>query len=383
MRVLVDARLLFGGGIGRYLREITALWLQEPEVGEIRFLGDPRELHRWLLDLPGTEKARVLAWHDPVYSPRAQARWALRHRGWTRGCDACFFPHWDAPVLGSEPPRLLTVHDLTHFLEPEGFPWWKRTAGRYLLRRVMSSAAGVVTVSEATRADLVRWFPDAGARARVIPNGVSHDIFRPLTEEERSDAQDRWGRYRPYLVFVGPLKHHKGAATALRILKGILAARPDVRLLQAGPPELLDPEVGTLLGDRELAARFFQVGVLEDGQLKELYGLGECLLHPALKEGFGLPPLEAMAVGTPVLASDRSSLPEVVATGGHLLDPDDPEAWIRTVLELMGNPEARREAVGRGLERAEAFSWERTARETLTALREVGVAGSLSSRIGS
>jgi glycosyltransferase involved in cell wall biosynthesis len=378
----LDARLLNGGGIGRYIREISRRWLVEPEVGEVRFLGARRELERWLLDRAGAEKARVVPWDDPIYSIRAQARWVQRGRIWSRGCHVCLFPHWDAPAAAIGPPRVVTVHDLTHFLEPGGFPAWKRVPGRLLLGRVVRTAAAVITVSEASGRDLEAYLPGTAARVRVIPNGVPHDVFRPLEEGERAEADDVWGRLQPYLLFVGPFKPHKGGVTALRVLLGLLGSHPGLRLVQAGPSEVRDPEAQRLLADPALRSRVVQAGVLEDRRLNQLYALSECVLHPALREGFGLPPVEAMAAGTPVIASDRSSLPEVVGPGGRLLDPLDAEAWIRAVREILEEDGVRESWVRRGTERARSFSWDRTAKETLNVLREIGSPSDRAAREG-
>lgn len=371
MRVLMDARLLRGGGIGRYIREIASRWLRMDEVAELRLLGHPVELQEWLSALPGRDRAGILRWTDPLYSPRAQLRWVRHGARWCHECDASFFPHWDAPAFRRGPPRLLTVHDLTQFMEPEGFPLWRRVPGRLLLARVLRASEGIVTVSRATLKDLEAAYPEAAERCRVIPNGVSHQAFRPLSPDELARARERWRKQTPFLLVVGPLKPHKGFGTALRVLRALAADRPGLRLVQVGPREVRDPEVQDLLADPELEARFFQAGVLDDQRLNEVYGVSECLLHPAMKEGFGLPPLEGMAAGTPVLASNRSSIPEVTGDGAILLDPGDPGSWVRAVTELVDDREAREAWIRRGRERAGAFSWERTARETLRAMQEV------------
>lgn len=371
MRVAVDARLLRGGGIGRYIREITSRWLQDDRSAGIRFLGHPDEIEAWLDQLPRRGKAEVVPWRDPVYSLRAQVRWAVRGGRWTRDCDAVFFPHWDVPVTRNQPPRVVVVHDLIHFLEPGGFPAWKRFPGRLLLRRAIRSAGMVITVSEATKRDLERWEPGAEPRIRVIPNGVPHEVFRPLDPAERERAMSRWGHLHPFLLFVGPLKPHKGAATALEALREVRGTHSDLVLVQAGPPEVRDPDVARALEDRNLHGAFVQVGVLDDDELNDLYNLSACLVHPARREGFGLPPAEAMAAGTPVLASDCSSLPEVVGSGGRLVPPGDPRAWSQALREVLADDQLRDEMIRKGRARVRRFSWDRSAGRTLEILEEV------------
>jgi glycosyltransferase involved in cell wall biosynthesis len=370
MKVAVDARLLRGGGIGRYIREITSRWLRDETVAGIRFLGHPDEIEAWLDPLPGREKAEVVPWRDPVYSLRAQVRWAIRGSRWTAGCEAVFFPHWDVPVTRDHLARVVTVHDLIHFLEPGGFPLWKRYPGRLLLRRAMRSAERVITVSEATSRDLERWEPDAEPRIRVIPNGVPHEVFRPLEGAERERAMERWGHLGPFLLFVGPLKPHKGAATALQALREVRRTHPDLVLVQAGPPEIRDPDVALALDDPVLQGALVQVGVLDDDALNGLYNLSACLVHPARREGFGLPPAEAMAAGTPVLASDSSSLPEVVGTGGRLVAPGDARVWSQALGEVLGDDRLREEMIRKGHQWVRRFSWDRSSARTLEVLKE-------------
>lgn len=374
LKVIVDARMLRSGGIGRYLREIVGRWVggggedSGPEALTLRLLGHPGELKEWLGGLPAPPanarrppaRIEMIPWTDPIYSPRAHLSWLRHGARWTRGAHATLFPHWDAPSPPSGPPRVTTVHDLTQFLEPEGFPRLKRAVGERILRRAVDRAASILTVSEASRADLARWFPGASGRITVIPNGVDSGVFHPTTI-----ADPGWTKLQPYILIVGPFKPHKGYRTALDVLRRLRPSHPELRLVQVGPPHIRDPGVAELLQDPDIGPRVIQRPFTDDFDLNHGYRHSLCLLHPARREGFGLPPLEAMAAGTPVLAAHTSSLPEVVGGGGILLDPDDSEEWARMVERLLTDPDVREEWIARGRERATCFSWDRTAARTL------------------
>lgn len=381
MKILVDARLLTSGGIGRYVREIVGRWIEAGAADAIRLLGDPAELDPWVESLAETRggesgrdlrlRVEVRAWRAPPYHWRGQTGWARRWKEWTEGVDVVFFPHWDVPASRSGPPRVVTVHDRIHFEAPDGFPRWKRAVGERLFRRAVDGAERVLTVSEASAGELVRVLPRVEGKLEVILNGCGGS-FRPLAAEDDADPlMGRWRPHRPFLLFVGPLKAHKNAALALRVLAALAEDYPELALLQVGPKEVRDPAVAELLRNPSISSRFLQAGPVNDRELRILYGLSECLLHPALIEGFGLPPLEAMACATPVVAANRASLPEVVGEGGLLLDPDHLERWVAAASRCLSEPDFRRALAERGPAQAARFSWDRTAEATLNALRAV------------
>jgi glycosyltransferase involved in cell wall biosynthesis len=374
LRVLVDARLLNGGGIGRYLRELCSRWLRDPRLESIRFLGRPSELESWLAEVDERGIGSIERWPDGPYSPVAQLRWPLAFWGARRAADVVFFPHYDVPCLAHPAPSVVTVHDLTHFRVPELFPAVKRWGGRLLLRAALSRATRLVTVSRFSRDDLVRWRPSIAEKLVVIPNGTS-PAARPLSPEEQERALVRWGGYRPYLLAVGGFRPHKNLSLAIALLARLRRSHPDLRLLLAGPRDDHAARVEAEARAAGLGEAVVHVGPVADDQLRELYGLAEMLVFPSLYEGFGLPPLEAMACGTPVLVSNRGALPEVVGEAAPALDPGDVAAWEEEALRLLRDPalRARRCAAGQG--RARLFSWDRSASETLEVLLRVAARG--------
>lgn len=366
--IVVDARGLRASGIGRYIREVLTALLADPRFGRVKLLGEVDAVRGFCAPLDGGEKVEAHPYPYGFYSPRAQLAWpALRLRGAAQA-DVAFFPHYDAPMVGLPRRSVVTVHDLIHFKVPEAFSPWRRRVGKVLLHRGVRAAARVLTVSEATSRDLVEWFPSAAPKLRVVPNGVG-PFFRPSPEGERRDLPP--GVASPYLLCVGNRKPHKNLAAAVETLAELRAERPDLSLVVAG--DVYDGWEAVLRRAEALGVRdrLVEMEGVNDAQLRSLYSGCEALLFPSLYEGFGLPVLEAMACGAPVVASNRSSVPEVVGDAGLLADPERPAEMAAAVLRLRREPGLREELVRRGRERAAAFTWERAAREILDVLHGV------------
>lgn len=397
VRIVADARLLRGGGIGRFLRETTGRWLADPRVDAIRFLGRPDELRAWLDGLPGEARSRaeVVRFPHAPYSPRAQLAWGLRARTLRDGADVAFFPHYDAPLLRHPLPSVIVVHDLTQYLLPECFPWAKRIAGRLLLDGALTRASRVVTVSERSRRDLVEWDHELEAKLDVVRPGVS-ETFRPPEPEAESggveggadgmegaadgveggaDGTGRWRALAPYLLALGPPRPHKNLGLAVDVLAGLAGRRPRLRLVIAGMPEGEGGKLRRRARERGVGDRLTLLGRLDDAGLRAAYGHAAVFVFPSRYEGFGLPPLEAAACGAPVVASAVGALPEVLGGTVPLLDPDRPEAWVEAVDRALDDAQR-----GEGRRRArrappELPAWEGCARELLGIVAEAAAAG--------
>jgi glycosyltransferase involved in cell wall biosynthesis len=344
LRIQVDARLLRGGGIGRYIREITGPWLSRPDVGAVRFMGRPEELEPFLQERDPRGVAEILPWRDGPYSLVAQLRWPfLARRSWEP--DVSFFPHYDVPLVGFPAPSLVAIHDLIHFQRPEGFPAWKRVLGQVLLRKALESATSVVTVSETSRHAICDWMPAVNNKIHVVKNGVGSE-FRPLSAEERVAARSRWTGLEPFVLCVGPNKPHKNLEHAGAVLAH-LPSNEGWRLVLVGPSEADRDRLLASSGRPELGARTVVTGRVSDEELRSLYGLAAAVLVPSRLEGFGLPVVEARACGTRVLVADLPWTREVAQEGVTLMPGWDAKAWAdeirigREIPPLSTRPEWR------------------------------------------
>jgi len=358
--LVVDARGLWLSGIGRYLREVLAGVLADARFARVTLLGHPGGIADFLATTDATVEARVVSFPHHFYSPGAELHWAvLRARGELRA-DAAFFPHYDVPLPGPLPPSVVTVHDLAHLRLPELFPAWKRALAGVVLGSAMRRATRVVTISEFTRDDLLARHPAARRKVEVIPQGVAGE----LAARAASEGARRWAdALGPFVLCVGNQKPHKNLRAAVEVLAALRPEWPELRLVVAGKryPGADDlAEHARALG---VDGALREVGAVDDDHLRALYGRAECLLFPSRFEGFGLPVLEAMACGLPVVASNRAAIPEAVGDAGLLVDPEDRAAMADSVRRLR-EPALRAEMVRRGRARAASLPWAATAART-------------------
>lgn len=364
--VLVDARALHASGIGRYLREILSALLRDPRSGCVTLLGEPESLIAFARQ-HASANIRIISYPPEFYSPRVQLAWlGLLMRARARA-DVAFFPHYDAPAFALPKRSVVTVHDLTHFKVPGGFPAWQRLPAEILLRRSVAAAARVVTVSQAARQDIIERFPWATDKIDVVPNGVS-PFFRERGGSDSAGQQVHRGA--PYLLCVGNRKPHKNLIAAVETLALVRRARPEMILILVGQAYDRYSEIRRKIQVLGLNNAVVELAVVDDEILRGLYGGCEVLLFPSLYEGFGLPILEAMACGAPVVASNRASIPEVAGDAALLVDPHDYAGMAAAVHRLTADSGFRHEMVRRGHERAAAFPWNSAAARTVDILHE-------------
>lgn len=281
-----------------------------------------------------------------------------------------FFPVWNAGRL------VVTMHDTLPLSQPElVFP---RRAGRIAWQLKETAAARwadrIVTVSQASRFAIERWLGCPDPRLRVITEGPD-PIFGPRAPGPESDAVLSRHDLRPgerYLLYVGGLSPHKNLP---RLVEAFATAAPaDTRLVLTGDVHdvfhTCVPEIRAAIERLGLGDRVRLTGFVPDDELVFLYSRAYALVQPSLLEGFGLPAVEAMACGTPVIASRAGSLPEVIGEAGIFFEPTDVAAIARSLAELMADPALRDVLAARALERSARFTWDAAARALLDCFDE-------------
>lgn len=282
--------------------------------------------------------------------------------------DVVHFTNYLAP-LASRVPYVVSFHDMTLSLFPGYHTLKKRLLTSSLIPLVARRARLILTPSEATRRDVVRLLGAAPERVRVIPYAAA-PRFRPAAAApERLAAM--YGIRPPYFLYVGTLEPRKNLVRALRAFARVRGDLPGHRFVFAGERGWKYQDVLTEARRPELADSVTFLGYVEEERLAPLYSHATALVYPSLYEGFGLPVVEAMACGTPVLTSRSSSLGEIADGAAVLVDPTDEPALAAGLRSLGTDADLRRSLSERGLARAASYSWERTGRETVAAYREV------------
>jgi glycosyltransferase involved in cell wall biosynthesis len=351
MRVAVDARALGAHptGVGRYLEGLLSAWLDaRPADAFVLLSSRPIRLPE---TLKGRVETRTTAGRVPgtlwlqTLAPFLAAR---------SGADVFFGPLGILP-LRSPLPSVVTVHDLTPLLHP-AWHHLRNRVGFSLLGPTLRRATRVISVSEATRRDLLRFHPETEGKCTVVHNGV--------TTPDRSGAAVEDGD-RPYVLYLGTIEPRKNLVRLVEAMESIWDRRPDFPdlLLAGGSGWGLRGFSQRVAGSRH-APRIRRLGWVAPEKALALLSGARVLAYPSLYEGFGFPPLEAMAAGTVVVASSSSSLPEVLGDAALLPDPEDSSAIAAALEKAEGDEEWRRAARARGLARAAELSWPRAARAT-------------------
>jgi alpha-1,3-rhamnosyl/mannosyltransferase len=289
------------------------------------------------------------------------------------GVDVLHSPTFIMPAWRGRRGHLLTVHDMTSFLVPDRHPASRR--GRLYEAAVAGSIrrAGLVSVpSAAVKADIARLLPDVAAeRVRVIPWGVD-EAFRPRQRDEIDRTLDRLGVPRPYILYVGTLDPRKNLPALVEAYaRWLAAAGGPEHLVLAGQYGWSVEALLARLGGTHLAGRVHLAGYVAEADLPALYAGARLFVYPSLLEGFGFPPLEAMAAGAPVVASRSSSLEENLAGAAELVAPEDVGQLAAAMQRLLADDGARSRSIAAGLRRAASFRWDACARSTLECYREI------------
>ncbi len=356
MRIGIDATPMFlqKAGIGEYTHQLIA------HLAAID--GD----NEYVLYSSAPGRGQRAGWGDNF---RVVEGWkpAIRWRAFRDGVDIYHGTNYRLQGRG-RCGSVLTIHDLV----AERFPHVvRRGRASKKTRRMARVASAIIVGSRSTAADLVDLFGVPPEKVEVIPYGVSEEFCPFALGEGPRDIESRYGIQRPFILSVGTIEPRKNFPALLRAFALSAGLRARYSLVLAGAVGWGHSEVIAITHSLGLADRVRVLGYVAREDLRALYCLADIFVYPSLYEGFGLPVLEAMACGTPVIASNRSSLPEVVGEAGVLVDPED-LGGIASAIERLVEDRALREAMRtRAIERAKLFSWETHARKSLGLYRRL------------
>lgn len=288
--------------------------------------------------------------------------------------DTLFIPAHVVPLV--HPPRcVVTLHDLGYLAFPQAHTARRRLELHLTTLWSTRAAQRIIAISQATKDDLVRHYGVAPARITVVHHGVTPE-FAPVEPQQCTAGAARYGIDGPYLLYVGTIQPRKNLQRLIEAFAQIVSAaepaQPGLQLVIAGKRGWLSEPIERRAVELGLAGRVRFTGYVADADLPALLSGALAFAFPSLYEGFGLPILEAMACGAPVLTSTSSALPEVAGDAALLVDPRDTAAIARGLLQLATGADLRAELRARGFARATQFSWEHCAQQTLAVLRAAG-----------
>jgi glycosyltransferase involved in cell wall biosynthesis len=265
-------------------------------------------------------------------------------------------------------PVVTTIHDLAFEHLPETFKRRSWMQLRLTVRRTARRAARIITVSEYSRQDIIRTYGIAPERITVTPEAASAR-FSPITNEtELSRIRERYGIQSDYILSLSSIQPRKNLVRLIEAYSCLRRMRPEVKLpklVLAGKRGWLESETFRAAKHSEFSSDILFTGYVADAALPALYSGAICFIYPSYFEGFGLPVVEAMQCGVPVITGNRTSLPEVVGKAGLLFDPFDNSKLVEAMTRILDSPDLRADLREQGLKRAAGFTWQTTARLTL------------------
>jgi len=365
MRVFYDHQIFSTqrqGGISRYFSEIIKGVAEQPDVDVSLFAGPyvfregMEQLRSCVSNFFGFRRPRMgLLWN--VTAPMA--------------CfGAAYFLHrWDADIYHptnyaqvscpAGVKRILTVHDMIPEKFPQFYPDGLVVAEK---RRAIEASDAFLCVSESTRNDLIEYFPDAADRSVVIYHGVS--MKPPVGLPTKPN--------KPYFLYVGPRHSYKNFNLLVEAFQSIADCLPDCELLCVGGNPFSKEEQNTFRA-RNLAGVIRQISA-DDESLSRLYAGALAFVYPSLYEGFGIPVIEAMACGCPVICGNTSSLPEAGGTAALYFNPQSSEELASHMKQIINDGQLKSELVAEGLRHAESFTWKRAVDMTLASYKQLAQA---------
>ncbi len=346
-----------GAGINWYIHNLLLnLALADQENQYTVFLGDRR--------FPPNPGLTLRVSWLPTTHPLVRIGWEQLVQPfvvWQEKIDLLHSLAFVTPLI-SPCPSVITIYDLSFLTFPQGFKYLNCLYLTLLTRLSARKARRIITISESTKRDTVRLLGVSSEKVDIVYCGVDK-AFHPLSKREVAPFRQKCGLPERMILFVGTIEPRKNV---VRLVEAYSRLRDgQVKLVIGGARGWLYEEVFARVEELELTGDVLFPGYIPPDELPLWYNAAELFVYPSLYEGFGLPPLEAMACGTPVITSNVSSLPEVVGEAGLTVDPMDSKGLAEAMNQVLGDEALRQSMRERGLARAGHFSWAKAARETV------------------
>lgn len=385
----IDARMIEHTGIGRYVRNLTRNLLRIDPGNRYVLLGRVEKIKEHVGDLASSNLDFVEA-VSPIYSLQEQIEMPLKID--RLNLDLVHIPHYNVPLL-CRTKMVVTIHDLNHLfisreLGSRGLgsiaAYWY---ARFMLKAAVRKATRIIAVSEHTKSEVIEHLSASEDKIEITYEGVEENFHPPQRGAPIEDGahpkggantsggarlqaiKDKHGITGKYILYVGMMRPYKNIGGLIRAYSR-LSMRNRFRLVIVGKKDnRYYPEFMKLATELGLKKDVIFTGYVEEEELPYFYSGAHLFVLPSFREGFGIPILEAMACGTPVVASSSSSLPEVVGDAGLMASPDDIDSLAAAIARLLTDESLRAKMIDKGLKRVKVFSWEELAKKTLTIYR--------------
>lgn len=362
-RIAIDGRKYFDFGIGTYIQQLVKALSLLNTSHEFILYASRSDVDSISLPLGW----KILTAEYPKYSVSEIASFGYRAK--RDGVAVFHEPHYTLP-LRIRDISVVTIHDIIHLRFPEFFSRVQRAYSHAMIWHSLKHSRSVSVDSEFTKNDLLKTFHVNADKINVVHLGVG-DQFRPIQRTGVvEDFRLRFSLDRPYILYVGNVKPHKGVDTLLKSFAGALKYA-DLDLVTVGGSLNEDDSLKALSLELNISSRVKELGRLSSDDLVAAYNAAEVLVMPSRYEGFGLPALEAMACGTPTIVSNAASLPEIAGDAALLFRVGESKELADGILQLLKSTTLKNEITAKGKKRASQFTWANTAAKTLAIYEQI------------
>ncbi len=366
-KIGIDARMWDHPGIGRYIRELAGQFVASTFEHKLVFLGNAGFREKFFSPLMGRDlRCSFREANSKIYSISEQFEIFNK----SKDLDLLHVPHFNIPVFIKK-KLVVTIHDLIYLHDPAASKSvFGKTYVSWLLKAIERKAAAIIAVSEYTKKDILSHCPKFDpTRIFVTYEAVSPHFKKIQDAGVLNGVKEKHSLYKPFVLYVGSLKAHKNIPTLIEAMNRLRQHKGiDHELILVGRKDPKNRDLLELIG-RDPFVRY--LGELDDREIVSLYNLADLFVLPSFREGFGLPVLEAMTCGAPVIASNACSLPEVVGGAGLLFDPGQVDALSGLIYNVLSDNNLRENMRQMGFGQVKKFSWEKTAQDTLKVYRQV------------
>jgi glycosyltransferase involved in cell wall biosynthesis len=349
--------MIFHSGIGRYIQNILPLI---KDHFKITLLGAPDQL----MKLNEVRRNDIIPFYSNIYSIKEQIHFPFL----LNNVDIFWSPHYNVPLFPVRAKkRIVTVHDVFHLAFMDELSLIQKAYAKIVMNAAVTSSQSIITVSEFSKSEIIKYTSAQPDKISVVYNGIDTYQFRKINDQNRKNhVMKKYNLPEDYILYVGNVKPHKNLK-ALLIAFGMLKKEsllPNTRIVIVGKKEGFinsDNEIDNLIRSIGIDNEILFVSTVENDDLPVIYNLCNLFVFPSLYEGFGFPPLEAMACGCAVLTSDKPCMKEVCGPTAFYFNPENPEDLKSKIKDVYSNAEVKNNIISKNDEIVKKYTWQKAA----------------------
>jgi glycosyltransferase involved in cell wall biosynthesis len=371
MRIGLNAQILTDGrtGVTRFAKNVIRLL---PEIGtehEFIIFGNPHDvvtLQNNVILVPTSvminSSVKRIIWEQTILP------YLIKHLN----IDLMYYPDHTSPVYKIKPKVIITIHDVSTFAVPDTVGTARRLYKQAVMKRSVQLCDAILTVSETTKREMIKYLPNSAHKTSVVLNGLEKSFSEIQDILILSSIKTKYQLTTPFILYVGTIEARKNI---VRIVRAFANGRKHhqwkQRLVLVGTPGYGFDEIERTIEKEGVKDLVTITGYVDDNDLPCIYSLADALIYPSLYEGFGFPPLEAMKCGCPVVASNATSLPEVIGDAGVFVNPYSENEICNALHRVITDKKLHEELVRKGKVRIQQFTWERTVEGILKVMMDI------------